>query len=359
MDKKQKIEELKNKLQAKKNEFAAVGAKQNALKVFLNSGYGALTNIWFRFFDLRLATSITIMGQVVIRGAANYVEKKIPLIDNSYIDTDSMFLNCSKIIEKKFGTIDCNKEDGLKFIKAMNAKLVEPAINEFFEKLTLYCNAKQNTLKMQNELVGDKGLFLGKKKYAINMLQKDKTVYLDNPKLKITGIEVVRTSTPQIIREELKKAIKVFFEDSNREALFEFTNEMKKKFDTMEFIEVAFPRSVSSMANYTIDSKGVPIAVRAAHVYNQALKDNNLLDKYRQIYPGDKVKFAYIKAPNIIGSNVIACPDDVMPDEFSKKFEIDYDLQFTKTFEAPLEKIFIAMDWSTNQAVTSLEDFFS
>lgn len=358
MTKEQKIVKLKKKLAAKKNEYAALNAKQNALKVFLNSGYGALTNIWFRFFDIRLATSITVMGQVCVRGVANYVEKKIPLIQNSYIDTDSIFLNCSEVVEKKFGNNPVTREKGLRFIQALNKNLVDPTIVEFFEKLTTHCNAFKNTFKMENEVIGDKSLFLGKKKYAIHMLRKDKAEFLDDPKLKITGIEVVRTSTPQIIRDELEQALKVFFDKGNKEAMFDFMNEVEAKFKNMEFIDVAFPRSVNEMEKYSVDSKGIPIAVRAAQVYNQAILDFDLTEKYRPIYSGDKIKFGYIRTPNVFRSNVIACPDDMMPKAMQDKFSTDYSLQFEKTFKAPLEKIFEAMNWSMNQDVQSLENFF-
>lgn len=353
--------ELKKKLEKKQREYQEASSKNMAWKLFLNSGYGALTNAYFRFFDIRLATSVTSMGQVCIRGAAEYAERKVPGLLNIYSDTDSNFYSITGLVKKRFGTDRVDKEKFLKFCKQVNEKLIGPAIKEYFQKLTEVCNGREDCpfqFEMENEIIGDKAIWLKKKNYVVNVLHKDGTDYLDTHKLKVIGIEIVRTSTPQWVRDKLQKAVEIIFDRESYEEMMEFLKNCREEFKTLSFVEVAFPRGVNNMEKYREAEKSVPIHVRASHVYNRAVESRNLTNKYRLIPEGEKIKFAYIKEPNIFQSNVIACPDNRMPEELSEHFELDYDKQFQKTLEAPLEKFFKVMKWQFNEKSVSLAAFF-
>ena len=134
----------------------------------------------------------------------------------------------------------------------------------------------------------------------------------------------------------------------------------KQFFTTLPAHEIAFPRGVSKVKEYkdndNIYKKGTPIHVRGSLLYNKRVEDLSLTKKYSPIKNGDKVKFVYLRKPNVIKENVIAFPD-YLPAEFVIDKYIDYDLQFQKTFLDPIEPILDAIGWSSEESA-SLEDFF-
>ena len=98
----------------------------------------------------------------------------------------------------------------------------------------------------------------------------------------------------------------------------------------------------------------VPIQVRAAHIYNREISDFNLLHKYDTIIDGDKVKYCYLKTPNIIGSNVVAIKNSLPPELKLDSF-MDYDTMFNRSFYTPMQRVFDSIGWNVNET-PSLED---
>lgn len=341
--------------------------RSQVLKIAVNSVYGALANIHFRFFDIRLASAITSSAQVSNRGVTRYITTKIPDISLVYGDTDSNFLSFEKLVAKRFPDGEPDPETVTKFILKFQDKILEPVIGEFFEVMGDTYNMYQRTIQMEAECIADTSIFLEKKKYAMHQLWKEGDWYISKPKLKIKGIEVVRSSTPAVVRAKLKEALGLIFESDN-DTLIEFVENFKKDFYLMSFDSVAFPRGVNFYKDafvngeevkeeYTLQSKSLPIAVRASLIFNRALEEHDLTDKYLPITSGSKIKFCYIKLPNKFRSDVLGMLTK-MPDEFKPLYQIDYDTQWEKAFAAPLSKITDTIGWHIEQVAT-LEDFFS
>jgi hypothetical protein len=185
-------------------------------------------------------------------------------------------------------------------------------------------------------------------------------VLYDKPELKITGIEAIRSSTPEFMRDLIKETISYAMNSSEQE-MQDMVAEKKKKFYNSPFDVVSFPRGVNGLDLYsdssTIYKKATPIHVRGSLLYNYYLKENALGDKYTPIYEGDKIKFVYLKKPNSIKENVIAAPEGVLPKEFKLDGFIDYDVQWEKSFEEPIANILQHMGWKTEKNY-SLEEFF-
>jgi len=341
-----------------KNQIASLDAIQGAFKVFMNSLYGAMSNEWFRYFDLRIAAAITSAGQTSVRGAARYIEKKLPDVKNIYTDTDSVFLDMVPTLNKRFGDELPDNETVVHFLLKYSDMVLDPVLKEFFNKLTDGLNTKQKTLTMEHESISNVCLFREKKMYAMRLLENEGTFYFDKTKLKIKGIEVVRTSTPQFVRDALKRTLELIFETADQKAVKDYLDSQHVIFKTLPFEKVAFPRGVNEFNKYIGQTKGVPLAPRAAIVFNKFVKMMNLEDKYQLIHEGDKVKYCYLKEPNRVGSNAIACLDK-FPVEFDRMCPIDYDLQWEKAYMNPMEKIFELIGWSMNNKAVSLEDFFS
>lgn len=357
--------------------ISALNNYQMAMKILMNSEYGALANRWFRYYDVRLARAVTLGGQLALKWAKEKLEQhpyakkyKYRVV---YGDTDSLYVSCEWLVEqlrlRNPEITDQELADQIvKFIK----KKIQPIIDEGYEDLAEYMNANENRMFMETEKVITNALFSTKKRYAMNVLWDEGVTYPE-PKLKVKGFEIVRSSTPKVIRDALKKAISILLIDE--EKLREYVKEQKKKFKTFEAEKIAFPRSANNIKKYRKEdakgnliwdykrkifnpekktTSGTPIGVKAAIVYNRYITKKKL--PYPLVQSGEKIKFIYLRSPNSIDEKVIGfirrMPDDL------KKF-IDWNLMFDKSFLAPIHRIYENMGTVfTLEKETNILDLF-
>jgi DNA polymerase elongation subunit (family B) len=261
------------------------------------------------------------------------------------------------MVEEFFPDKDVDKVVGL--LDQIATDKIEPAIATAMKKLGNYTNVFEHKIDFKREVIADKGVFVAKKRYALNVLD-DEGLRLKEPKLKVMGLEIVRSSTPAPIRSSLKEAVRLVL-TSDEEHLQNYIAEAQKTFNGLSPEEIAFPRGCNNLKKYTsqadIYQKGTPIHVRGSLLYNKLLKDNNLHLKYEKIQEGDKIKFLYLKEPNSLHENTIAFINK-LPKEFDVNRYVDYNLIFQKAFIDPLENILKPLGWNTEPQAT-LEDLFS
>jgi hypothetical protein len=209
-------------------------------------------------------------------------------------------------------------------------------------------------MNMKREVIADRGIWTAKKRYILNVHDSEGVRYA-KPKLKIMGIEAVKSSTPAVCREAIKEALLIVMTKPENE-LHTFIAEFKTKFYKLSFEEVSFPRSVQDLTKYKNETKSIPIHVRGAITYNNRIKKLKLQKKYELIQDGDKIRFSYLKMPNPLHENVI-CAFSQLPNEFRLDEYIDYDTQFDKAFMSPLRAILEVINWHEEKQST-LEDFF-
>jgi DNA polymerase elongation subunit (family B) len=342
---------------------------QLAKKVQLNSAYGAIGNPHFRFFDINQATAITLGGQLSIRWAENemnkYLNGLLKTEDYDYViasDTDSLYICFDKLVRQVFGIrgdqhhyTEDEKQKIVSFLDKVASQKIEPVIDRIYSDLAVRMGAFQQKMNMKREVIADRGIWTAKKRYILNVHDSE-GVRFAKPKLKIMGIEAVKSSTPAVCRTAIKDALNIIMTQPEEE-LHKFIAEFKTKFCSLSFEEVAFPRSVQDLTKYQKETKSVPIHVRGALLYNNLVKKNNLTKKYELIKDGEKIRFSYLKMPNPARDNVI-CAFSALPSEFKLEDYIDYDIQFEKAFMAPLNAILEVIDWHSEKQST-LEDFFS
>ncbi len=333
--------------------------RQMAIKILLNSLYGALGNKYFRYFDMRIAEGITLSGQLAIQWAEKAMNKQMNSIlgtkDKDYviaIDTDSLYVNFSKMVEK------FNPKDPTKFLDKICSEHFEGAMGKAYQNLSQIMNAYSNRMVMAREAIADRGIWTAKKRYILNVHNNEGVQYAE-PKLKIMGIEAIKSSTPMIVRERFKQAFKTIIsgdEKLTQDFIFNFRNEFYK----LSPDQVSFPRSANNIHEFvdrkTVYKKSTPIHVRGSIMYNNEIKRLTLSKKYQKINNGEKIKFCYLRLPNPIRENVISFPD-YLPTELNLHSYIDYEKQFNKCFLDPLTPILDAVGWSSEDQMT-LEDFF-
>ena len=331
---------------------------QMAIKILLNSLYGALGNAYFRYFDMRIAEGITLSGQLSIKWAEKAMNEAMNSILKSdgkdYViamDTDSLYVNMEPLVNA------VNPKDPVKFIDQACEQKIVPILAKAYDKMFTQMNAYDNRMVMAREAIADKGIWMAKKRYILNVHNNEGVQYAQ-PKLKIMGIEAVKSSTPQVVRDKFVKAYQLMLNSTEAE-LQKFVADFFEEFKSLRPEEVSFPRGVSDIEKWadrhTVYKKGTPIHVRGALLYNQQLKKANLSQE--SIKNGTKVKFCYMKMPNPLMENVISFTN-FLPEEFALNQYVDYETQFNKTFKEPLKLVSDAIKWEL-EYVNSLEGFFS
>ena len=336
---------------------------QHSKKISLNSAYGAIGNKYFRYYDHRMAEAITTSGQLNIRWIDNKLNEyfnKLYKTKDDYIiasDTDSVYINMAPLV-KMTGSTDSNK-----IVKALDkfcSERLEPYITKCYEELGSYMNVFENKMVMKREAIADKGIWTAKKRYILNVHNSEGVQYPE-PKLKIMGIEAVKTSTPLPCREKLREAFKVIMGGDQKE-MKEFIVNFRRDFELLPPEEIAFPRSVNGVKKYgdttSIYKKGTPMHVKGALLYNHLLKTKKVSHKFQQFYEGDKGKFVHLRK-NMWNANVITFMAK-LPKEFEMHGLIDYEQQFTKSFMEPLRFILNAINWKIDASDSAtIEDFFA
>ncbi len=347
-------------------EIARCNNIQMAKKISLNSAYGAIGNQYFRYYKLENAEAITLSGQVSIRwieGKMNdYLNKLLQTEDVDYVvasDTDSIYLNMGPLVDKFFSGKSNNKVAIVSILDKICQEKLEPFIESSYQKLADYVSAYEQKMQMKRENIADRGIWTAKKRYILNVWNSEGVQYTE-PKLKVMGIESVKSSTPAPCRQMLKDAFKILMTGTEDE-MIKFIDTKREEFKKLPPEEISFPRSVSDVIKYKAHSeiyiKGTPIHVRGALLFNHYILKNKLDNKYSLIRNGEKIKFCYLKKPNSIHENVISFIQD-FPKELGIDKYIDYDLQFEKSFLEPLKAILDSIGWSVEKTV-NLELFFS
>jgi DNA polymerase elongation subunit (family B) len=334
---------------------------QLARKIQLNSAYGALGNAWFRFFDTRLAEGITTAGQLSIKWIEKKINEKLNKVMSSNddfviaVDTDSVYLKLKPLITWLQPKKDINT---IEFMDNVCGQVLMPHIDKSYQELCNYVNGYEQSMAMKREILADKAIWTAKKRYIVNVWN-DEGVALKEPKMKIMGLEMIKSSTPEVCRSKMKEAVKLIM-NGTEDDVISFIEKFRQEFYKLPAEEVAFPRGVNGLRTYTdadtTYKKGTPIHVKGSLIYNALLAERGLLKMYPKVQDSDKIKFMYLTLPNPFKTNTIAFPLRLPPTLGIEEY-IDYPLQFEKAFLAPLKIVLNPIGWKTEKENT-IERFF-
>lgn len=331
----------------------ALDTTQDSYKLLMNSGYGATLEKRFRYFDPMIGEAITMTGQLYIRflesrinkWAANYLGKSdIDIVTR--IDTDSVYLDFMPFVDKLYkGQPDNDSEMhqfAAKLLKSVFVKLAEKQTDIFHT----ICNSYQSKMRMKHEKIFRSTFATNKKRYAFDVVENEDVVYAE-PQISITGIEVVKSTIPKYFKTKLAEAITVILRKDESD-LQKFVKETRDEFlrGDLPIEDIGFSSSVSGLEKYsdpkTIYSKGTPMHVRAALLFNHYANKNNILTKIRS---GDNIMMVKLKLPNFTREDVIAVVDDSL-DQMGLKDSVDLVGMWEKNFISPLKLITDALGWS-------------
>ena len=337
-----------------------------AKKIQLNSAYGAIGNNYFRYYKLENAEAITLGGQFSIRWIENrmnkYMNKLLKTQEVDYViasDTDSIYLHMGPLVDAVYKGREKTIEGIVSFLDKICEVEFEKYISSSYEALANYVNAYEQKMFMKRETIAERGIWTAKKRYILNAWDIEGVRFAE-PKLKIMGIEAVKSSTPAPCREMIKKALTIIMSQTEDDVI-DYIAKMRSDFKKLDASIIAFPRSCNNVdkweSKFSIYSKGTPIHVRGALLHNHYIKKNVLESKYSYINNGDKIKFCYLSKPNPIRENVISFMGE-LPTELGLNNYIDYTLMFDKSFVEPLKAVLDAIGWSVERQAT-LESFFT
>lgn len=340
-------------------------AQQQSRKIAINSLYGAFASRFFRWYDRRLAESITKTGQIAIQQVAAYINKFLNWYCGTkdvdyvvYIDTDSNYIELKAVVDKNGWNNLTNSEIAAK-LNEFSIEKLKPVIDKAFDDLFDYLNHRTKVLDMARENIASRAIWTdAKKRYAMMVYDSEGTPY-DPPKPKIQGHEAVRGSTPRELRKLLKEAIIILLME-DEEAVQLFVEKTESEFNNLPFEVITYNKNCNNLAKYTNEdgspAKKTPINVRAAIVYNHMLRKHELDTRYPLIEEGNKIKYCHLIMPNPTNSNVIGAPYE-LPRELHLEEYIDYRTMFEKAFIKPMSSLTDAAGW-TIEKVENLSDLF-
>jgi DNA polymerase elongation subunit (family B) len=363
IDIKKKIAELISLKNELKNE-------EQAVKLTMNSIYGAIGNSYFVCFNPDVAEAVTLQGQDLIKYSEKIIYryfneiwhedkdlheklglksvKRVTKQLTVYGDTDSNYVSFQEVVSS------CDWEGDP---KDLILKINEYRLKDFLKKCFDVYSKKwgtHNYMDFELENIAINGIFLGKKKYVSNLVYED-GVHIDPlTRMKIVGVEMIKGGTPPFVRKKLEYLTKFIFSRGKSLDIRDFVRELKeikKEFKLQEPNNVSASVSVNNYEKGVLNdttalevSKGCPIHVRASAYHNYLLNNSKFKDKYPLISSGGKVNYYFVKVKNITDNNVFAYAQGTYPYEFAPP--IDYDEQFTKTILDPINRFIEVMGYN-------------
>ena len=339
---------------------------QMVRKICLNSLYGAIGNNYFRHYRLENAEAITCTGQVAIRWIERklneYVNKILGTKEVDYVvasDTDSIYLNLGDLVGRISSNNVLSSERTVEILNQFCLDKIEPFIDQSYKELSDYLNCYEETLVMKRECIADRGIWTAKKRYILNVWDNEGVRY-EEPKLKMMGIEAVKSSTPKPVRAYIKGCLDIVMRGTEEE-LISYVQSKREEFDQLSPEEIAFPKTANNISKFrdptTMYTKGTPLHVRGAILFNHFIREKKVTNKYNHINDGEKIKYVYLRVPNRMGENVISFISQ-LPKEFDLTDYVDYDIMWSKAFIDPLQTILDSIGWETEKQAT-LFDFFT
>lgn len=336
--------------------------RQLVKKINLNSLYGAILNAGCRFFDKRIGQSTTLTGRSIARHMDAYVNECLTGVYDHigetiiYGDTDSVLFSAWPVIQKEVeaGNMTWDKETCIEIYNNI-ADQVNTSFPAFMEQAFHCPRSHGEIIRGGRELIGTKGLFISKKRYAILIYDKEnkrQDINGKSGKIKAMGLDLKRADTPKFVQEFLHNILQAVLEGTDQDTIIERIRDFKKEFVKRPPWEKGTPKRVNNLTHYSeLDKAGsatLPGHVRAALNWNK-LKYMHA-DNYSQtIVDGQKIIVCKLKN-NPMNFTSVAYPIDEkhLPSWFLD-LPFDDDIMEEKIVDKKIENLLGVLGWNLNK----------
>nr|DAM32450.1 MAG TPA: DNA polymerase [Caudoviricetes sp.]DAU04675.1 MAG TPA: DNA polymerase [Caudoviricetes sp.] len=360
------VEELEGFIETLESAVASDHITQMTLKILINSLYGALANSFFLLANPDMAAAITSSGRFFIQLVASNVERELQALlpsEKPYIcygDTDSFYYTLQPIVSHKFGENADASTPGIidwvdSFEKKVIQRIIQDSIAEYAEILNI---DDPSQIGVEREIISDRAFFVAKKRYAARVLDSEGVRFsLDDPYIKTMGLEIARSSTPAWVKKKLQESISVIL-DNDQYGVRKWRDETKLQYQDQPLEDICAVQGVSSL-DYNINDKGIPQGSKAAIAHNNWVKQQGLEDSIELLQPGEKYKRCYLLTPNRFGTEIISFGDSKIAKIIEEDGIFDYQTNFQKQFEQPLERMVESMNYDIRDVPVfgSLDDW--
>lgn len=352
-------EELEEYIKIAEEQEHKFDKKQHAVKILLNSLYGALGTPYFRFFNIHCAEAITLTGQATTAQSFKLFNDFLNGIlgtDKDYAiasDTDSVYLDLSDLIDKLYG--DAPPQEIIDPVTKLCDTKFADMLEECFDKFAHNINSMRNAIDMKREAIGS-AVFVAKKNYVMQVYDNEGVRYA-TPQQKITGLEAIKSSTPKFFQEKLKEGYKLLFQ-GDESKIHEFVSDVYTEAMKLTPDDVAGVSTANNIETFDNGDgtykKGTPKHIKGALAYNRLIKNSDI---YQPINSGEKVYVIQLKEPNPLNTPVLAYNERFPSDLLDEKY-VDKELDYEKYFIKPLTRTLDILQWTPKHEV-SLEDLFA
>lgn len=328
---------------------------QYVYKIKLNSLYGALTNQFFRFYDLRMGESTTGTGRKILQHMCAQVSE---FLDGTY-DIDGPSVIYGDTDSTYFATHASNKEEAV-LIADTVAERVTGTFSDFMRKNFLCGPEYDDIIKAGREVVADRGIFVDKKRYVLHVVDNEGQ---EADKLKVMGLDTKKTTLPKVVSDKLNSFVERLLKGETWDSIAEDIVEYKEYIrTTKDVMSIGLPKGIKGIEEYSEklriygDGQRLPGHVAAAIHYNKRIEEYDDKESL-PISSGMKIKVFYLTS-KFDRFKSIAIPTDAeqVPQWFIDNFTIDREAHIERLVDNPLQNIIKAVGYEVPSKQSLLVD---
>jgi DNA polymerase len=279
---------------------------------------------------------------------------------NDILVHNSIYYSVEKFVKRKFGeNADASTPGIIDWVDSFEKKVIQQVIQETTEEYAEILNiVDPSQIGVEREIISDRAFFVAKKRYAARVLDMEGVRFsLDDPYIKAMGLEIARSSTPAWVKKKLQESIEVIL-DNDQYGVRKWRDETKLQYQDQPLEDICAVQGVSSL-DYNINDKGIPQGSKAAIAHNNWVKQQGLEDTIELLQPGEKYKRCYLLTPNRFGTEIISFGDSKIAKIIEEDGIFDYQTNFQKQFEQPLERMVESMNYDIRDVPVfgSLDDW--